>query len=142
MITLSQRLLAQIRQVAIELPTPMLYSVIQVLTTDRSNCGGQSLKVKLMQQLPKAQLRTVVANLFETWQVEAMHLDSKAIATALATAAHCNTSSRQELSVELVWTGPLPEITPLPSNGSGALAVNSVSKARDNNCQFCCLQDT
>lgn len=113
MTTLSQQLLAQIRQVATELPTPILHSVIRVLTTDESNCCDQSLKVKLLQHLPKAHLRSVVADLIETWQAEGMHLDSKAIATALATAAHCDTSLRQELSVELVWTGPNPKVTPL-----------------------------
>jgi phosphatidylserine/phosphatidylglycerophosphate/cardiolipin synthase-like enzyme len=108
----SQRLLAQIRRVAQELPTPTLNSAIEVLMKSESQ-SLQSLKTKLLSGLPKASWRSVVAELIEIWQVEARHLDGNAIATALATAAHCETASRQELSAQLVWTGPNPEGMPL-----------------------------
>ena len=113
MTILSQRLLTQIRRVAIELPTPMLQKVIKLLTAGESERCDESLKAKLLQQLPKPSLRNVVADLIGAWQAESIHLDGFAIATTLATAAHCDTSSRQELSVELVWTGPNPEGMPL-----------------------------
>ena len=71
------------------------------------------LKAKLLQYLPKLTWRNVVADLVDVWHTEAGHLDARALATALATAAHCETASRQELSVELVWTGPNPEGVPL-----------------------------
>jgi hypothetical protein len=108
----SERLLAQIRRVAQELPTPTLSTAIEVLMKSESQ-SSQSLKAKLLSGLPKASWRSVVAELIEIWQVEATHLDGKAIASALATAAHCETASRQELSAQLVWTGPNPEGTPL-----------------------------
>lgn len=112
MTVFSQRLLAQIRRVAQELPTPTLSTAIAVLMKSDSQ-SSQSLEIKLFSGLPKASWRSVVAELIEIWQVEARHLDGKAIATALATAAHCETALRQELSVQLVWTGPNPEGTPL-----------------------------
>lgn len=108
----SERLLAQIRRVARELPTPTLSTAIGVLMKSESPSFG-SLKAKLLSGLPKATWRSVVTELIEIWQVEARYLDGFAIATALATAAHCETASRQELSAQLVWTGPNPEGTPL-----------------------------
>lgn len=112
MTVFSQRLLAQIRRVARELPTPTLNSAIAVLMK-HENPSFESLKTQLLSGLPKASWRRVVAELIEFWQVEARHLDGDAIATALATAAHCETASRQELSAQLVWSGPNPKGTPL-----------------------------
>ncbi len=112
MTVFSQRLLAQIRRVARELPTPTLNSAIAVLMK-HENPSFESLKTQLLSGLPKASWRRVVAELIELWQVEARHLDGDAIATALATAAHCETASRQELSAQLVWSGPNPKGTPL-----------------------------
>lgn len=127
MTVFSQRLLAQIRRVAQELPTPTLSTAIALLMKSDSQ-SLQSLKAKLLSGLPKASWRSVVAELIEIWQVEARHLDGNAIATALATAAHCETASRQELSAQLVWTGPNPEGTPLRRTDQTLLQMIRESK--------------
>lgn len=111
MTALSRQLLQKIRRVATEFPTPILDSVIRVLSSE--NTWSNALTAKLLHQLPKASLRELLVDLIETWQHQASHLSSKAIASSLATADYCNREAKQELSLELVWTGPNPGLTPL-----------------------------
>ncbi|MBW4663995.1 MAG: hypothetical protein KME01_07320 [Chroococcus sp. CMT-3BRIN-NPC107] len=40
-------------------------------------------------------------------------MSGNAIASSLVTADYCHQQARQELSLELIWTGPNPELTPL-----------------------------
>ncbi len=110
--TFSPRLLEQIHQVAQEIPTSILESLIRVLLT--VNLGDLlQVKHKLLQILPKASWRQATSNLIDIWQAEASGLGREAIALALSTATHCQTKIRQELSAELVWTGPNPASLPL-----------------------------
>lgn len=111
MTVFSLQLLQKIRRVAIEFPTPVLDLTIAVLATD--NNWNDSLTAKLLHQLPKASLRSLIVDLIETWQREASHLSGNAIASSLATANYCNQEAKQESSLELVWTGPNPEFAPL-----------------------------
>jgi len=108
--TFSPKLLAQIYQVVQEVPASTLDSLIQVLTS--VDLSLSKLKHEL-QMLPRASWRQVTSNLIDTWQEESTLLEGKAIAIALATTAHCQTRLQQELSAELVWTGPNPESLPL-----------------------------
>jgi len=110
--TLSPNLLEQVRHVAQEVPALTLNSLIDTLTTLDWGEPSQG-KSKLLQLLPKASWRQAVSHLVDRWQAEASELDGKAIAIALSTAAHCQAKLRQELSAELVWTGPNPASLPL-----------------------------
>jgi phosphatidylserine/phosphatidylglycerophosphate/cardiolipin synthase-like enzyme len=74
---------------------------------------SSQVKQKLLQILPRASWRQVTKTLMEVWLMEADGLDGEAIAIALSSAAHCQAKLRQELSTELVWTGPNPESLPL-----------------------------
>lgn len=111
MAVFSHQLLQKIRRVATEFPTPILDSVVEFLSIE--DTWSDSLTAKLLHQLPKASLRVLLVDLLETWQLEANHLSSKAIASSLATANYCNREAKKELSLELVWTGPNPGLTPL-----------------------------
>lgn len=112
MTTFSFNLLEQIRRVVQEVPASTLDALIQVLMTMNQ---GELSKTKhhLLQLLPRAAWRQEFNHLIEIWQTETSELDGKAIAIALSTAIHCQTQVRQDLSVELVWTGPNPESLPL-----------------------------
>lgn len=112
MSVLSQKLLQKIRRVAVEFPTPILDLVIAALSSEKASWSA-SLTARLLHQLPKASLRVLLGDLIETWQFEASHLSSNAIASSLATADYCAKEAKQELSLELVWTGPNPGLTPL-----------------------------
>ena len=109
----SQKFLEQVRQVVSQVPQPALESIIRLLETESGQSDHSILNNRLRQLLPNANWRKVTANLIDLWQAEAQHLEGSAIALALATAAYCQASSRQELSTELVWTGPNPDSLPL-----------------------------
>jgi phosphatidylserine/phosphatidylglycerophosphate/cardiolipin synthase-like enzyme len=110
--TFSSKLLEQVRQVTQEVPTSTLDSLIKVLMAVEQSEPFQ-MKPKLLQLLPRGSWRQVVSDLVDVWQAEASELDGKAMAIALSTAAHCQTKLHQELSAELVWTGPNPASLPL-----------------------------
>jgi phosphatidylserine/phosphatidylglycerophosphate/cardiolipin synthase-like enzyme len=110
--TFSPKLLEHIRQVTQEVPTSTLDSLVKVLMA-AEQCGPSQMKPKLLQLLPRGSWRQVVSNLVDVWQVEVGELDGKAMAIALSTAAHCQAKLHQELSAELVWTGPNPASLPL-----------------------------
>lgn len=112
MALLSAKLLEQLHQIAREVPASTLDAVMRVLMT--VSFGDLStLKHRLLPLLPRASWRQLTSDLVDVWQTEATLLDGNAIATALATAAHCQNRLQQELSAELVWTGPNPEALPL-----------------------------
>jgi phosphatidylserine/phosphatidylglycerophosphate/cardiolipin synthase-like enzyme len=107
---LSPTLLAYIRTCAKQLPSSVLETVIGLLTTKQYD---EALKTTVLTQLPNPNFRRVVANLLDAWSMEASDLDGSAMSTALMTAAYCEQAVREELSVELVWTGPNLERTKL-----------------------------
>ncbi|MFL9458481.1 MULTISPECIES: DISARM system phospholipase D-like protein DrmC [Nostocales] len=114
---LSPPLLAQIRTCAKQLPRPVLETLIELLATGDS----KTLKASVLTQLPNPNFRRVVADLLDAWSREGSHVDGSAmpaaggyaIAAALMSAAYCEQAAREELSVELVWTGPSLEGTRL-----------------------------
>jgi phosphatidylserine/phosphatidylglycerophosphate/cardiolipin synthase-like enzyme len=110
--TFSPKLLEQVRQVTQEVPTSTLDSLIKVLMAAEW-CEPSQMKPKLLQLLPRGSWRQAVSNLVDVWQAEANELDGTAMAIALSTAAHCQAKLHQELSAELVWTGPNPASLPL-----------------------------
>lgn len=105
---LSPQLLTQIRKVAQELPPAMLKTLIEDLTGTDMGTNGNGLSKQLCQKLPNTHWRQGVIDLLSIWQA-----DSFSLAAALSAAAHCETESRRELSLELVWTGPNPQESPL-----------------------------
>lgn len=106
-------LLAQIRTCAKQLPSPVLEAVIDLLRNSAAKYCNFELKASILKQLPNANFRRLVGELLETWCREAVYLDSTVIAAALSTASYCEVAAQDELSVELVWTGPATEGTPL-----------------------------
>ena len=110
--TFSSNLLEQIRCVAQEIPASTLDALIRVLMTVKQG-ELQKMKHNLLQLIPRASWRQVFNHLIEVWQTETNELDGGAIAIALSTAAYHQAQLRQELSVELVWTGPNPDSLPL-----------------------------
>lgn len=127
MTTFSSKLLEHIRQVTQEVPTSSLDSLIKVLMTAEQGEPFQ-IKSKLLQLLPRGSWRQAVSNLVDVWQVEAGELDGKAMAIALSTAAHCQAKLRQELSAELVWTGPNPASLPLRRTDQALLQLIRVAQ--------------
>jgi len=109
---LSPELLTQIRKVAQALPPAMLKTVIEYLTEANVKCDEGSLGKQVCQKLPNSHWRQDIIDLLALWQAH-HHSNFFALATVLSVAAYCETESRQELSLELVWTGPNPQESPL-----------------------------
>lgn len=91
----------------------MLVTVIENLTSIDMGIQGYGVSQQLCQALPNTQWRQDVLDLLSLWQAEYPAAGLFALTTALAAAAHCEAESRRELSLELVWTGPNPQSTPL-----------------------------
>jgi phosphatidylserine/phosphatidylglycerophosphate/cardiolipin synthase-like enzyme len=123
---LSPPLLAQIRKVAQELPPTILAVLVEWLS--QSAIKPNSWQDELCQRLPNTQWRQEVINLLELWQTEGASTNGFGLAAALSAAAHCETAYRQELAVELVWTGPNPGGTPLRRTDQALLQLIQLAK--------------
>lgn len=94
---MSPRLLTQICQVARVLPLATLTQVANQLSDDHD---------QLLRQLPQATWRQAVIDLLHVWRSEGQAVTKDAIAAALLSAHHCIQQNQQDLSLEVVWTGP------------------------------------
>lgn len=112
MTLLSPQLLTQIRKVVQELPPPALKTVVEELSKLSGDADGSEIHQRLCHQLPNTHWRQEIHDLLALWQSEQSPCDSNALAAALSAASHCEIKTRQESSLELVWTGPNPEETP------------------------------
>jgi phosphatidylserine/phosphatidylglycerophosphate/cardiolipin synthase-like enzyme len=103
----SEVLLAQVRHIACHLPEERLQAVIEVMRQD--NLSVTSLQSHLTQLLPKSSWRQMLNTLLTTWAAAQERPPLSTIAAMLTTAAYCQQQFQQELSLEFVWTGPLPD---------------------------------
>jgi phosphatidylserine/phosphatidylglycerophosphate/cardiolipin synthase-like enzyme len=126
--TFPPQLLEQIRQVAQTIPASTLESLIRVLMTVVELNEPSKVRHKLLQLLPKSHWRQCVSQLIDVWKTTADGVEGKAIAIALATAAHTQSQLHQELSAELVWTGPNPEALPLRRTDQALLQLIRAAK--------------
>jgi phosphatidylserine/phosphatidylglycerophosphate/cardiolipin synthase-like enzyme len=99
----SESLLEQIHRVAQHLPAEKLQAIIQAMQQENSSPNS------LTRLLPKSDWRETIAKLLEVWSNEANPPTLATVAAMLSTAAHCRQRFEQELSLEFVWTGPIPE---------------------------------
>ena len=99
----SESLLEQIHHVAQHLPEEKLQAIIQEMQQENSSPNS------LTRLLPKSDWRETIAKLLEVWSNEANPPTLATVAAMLSTAAHCRQRFRAELSLEFVWTGPIPE---------------------------------
>ena len=99
----SESLLAQIHHVTQHLPSEKLQAIIQAMQQENSSPNS------LTRLLPKSDWRETIAKLLEVWSNEANPPTLATVAAMLSTAAHCRQQFQAELSLEFVWTGPIPE---------------------------------
>ena len=89
-------------------------SAIATLSSEISTLSSASPQQNaLLQQLPKPIWRQSLSELFSIWREDNAALSGEAIATALLCAHHCIAKSKEDLSVEVVWTGPEASTIPL-----------------------------
>jgi phosphatidylserine/phosphatidylglycerophosphate/cardiolipin synthase-like enzyme len=100
-------LLTQIRYVACNLPQEKLQSVIEMM--EQRDLSITALQNHLTQLLPKSSWRQMLTDLVEIWLAGPNGPPLSTIAAMLSTAAYCQQEFQRELSLEFVWTGPLPD---------------------------------
>jgi phosphatidylserine/phosphatidylglycerophosphate/cardiolipin synthase-like enzyme len=105
--SLSNTLLAQVRHIACNLPQEKLQSIIEIM--EQHDSSLVSLQNHLTQLLPKSSWRQMLTDLLEICVAAQKSPSLPTIAAMLSTAAYCQRQFQQELSLEFVWTGPLPE---------------------------------
>lgn len=103
---ISQSLLLEVRRVTRELPP----SVLASLSATLENAGGRvcdgALKAQLLRLTTNPQFRQHVKRLVDAWQADSAELTSTALAAALDATVYAERARRDEMTAELVWTGP------------------------------------
>lgn len=103
----SESLLNQIRHLAAYLPQEKLQALAQAM--QQSTLAPIAFANTLPQILPNPSWRQMTAELVSTCANENPALSLSTIAAMLLTSAYCQEQFQRELSLELLWTGPLPE---------------------------------
>jgi phosphatidylserine/phosphatidylglycerophosphate/cardiolipin synthase-like enzyme len=66
---------------------------------------------KILQGIPQQHWRDLVDSLLDLWRSQAAAVSPEAIALALLSAALASKRAREELQVDLIWTGPESQIS-------------------------------
>jgi phosphatidylserine/phosphatidylglycerophosphate/cardiolipin synthase-like enzyme len=121
------KLLAQIHFVVGFVPPSLLENLVDTLLNDAS-AFNQSLEHRILGQISIPKFRRPVAELLDLWAKENPDWNSSALATALMSSAYSVRQSRQEVDVELVWTGP--EVTTIPLRRTDRVLLQLIKEAR------------
>ncbi len=103
------RLLDELREVAEELPTGLLYLAAGALSNCRPG-DWEAVRRSVQHAVSQPEVRAVLGRLVDCWQVEAPELTPASVGLALEAAAHTVDHARRSQSLELVWTGPTSQI--------------------------------
>lgn len=109
---LRRRLLEQVRRLATDIPTSVVEDV--ALALERAPPGDwQAIRRRALGAVAHPYYRELAGGLVDVWTTDCPELPPQAVAVALQGVASALESARSEESVELVWTGPSPDATPL-----------------------------
>lgn len=122
----SAELLKEVRQVATELSPATVETLVRFL--DGSNGPDASLRQAVLGRVPTPGGRFLVGRLLEVWGRHDPPLPATALAAALAASAYCGRAAREELSVELVWTGPTEDV---PLRLTSQVLLQLIKEARE-----------
>jgi phosphatidylserine/phosphatidylglycerophosphate/cardiolipin synthase-like enzyme len=92
-------------RLASALPFALLDSLAAAIM-DCSVSDFPAAKTRLLQGVAHAEYRGLVAAFLDRWSSQAGSIPAPAVSLALLTAAHAERTERDEMSVEVVWTGP------------------------------------
>lgn len=124
---MTNQLLAKIHSVVCCLPPNVLESIVAILSND-SLTVNQHLKNRILSQISIPKFRRSVSELLDLWEEENSDLNSSSLATALMSSDYSVKQIRQELSVELVWTGP--EANRIPLRRTDRALLQLIEEAR------------
>lgn len=103
---MSSSLLAEIHRTARLLPSQVLKELTWQLSQVHA-AYSEALVSQLLQSVNNPRFRRPLQDLLTAWREDtALLWNSKELAAAIASSAHTVQAARQELAVELAWTGP------------------------------------
>lgn len=103
---MSLALLDAIRRSVDQLPVPVVNELTATLTAAHSRYDDWLVN-QILQRVSNPRLRRIISALLTAWRDQnPMGWDSRELAAAMISAAHVAQGYRQDLAVDLVWTGP------------------------------------
>src|SRR5438445_9760579 len=120
-------LVEEIRRAASELPLPLAESLAEAIEGLASPAAAGATAA-IQAAVPQAHYRAVAFRLLDAWGRQHAVTGGE-LAFALVTAARCADFARQELGLELVWTGPEVEAIPPRRTEQALLQVIDSAKA-------------
>lgn len=105
-------LLEKIHQAVVEIPPPILESLICALR-DSAESSHEQIRHAVLKPIPTPEFRDTINELLEAWRSEGHSFPPQSLALALASAAHSYQSVKKQTEIEIVWTGPTSGVIPL-----------------------------
>ncbi|MGE0128973.1 MAG: DISARM system phospholipase D-like protein DrmC [Blastocatellales bacterium] len=105
-------LLEKIHQAVVEIPPPVLESLIGALR-DSAESSYEQIRQTVLKPIPTPEFRDTINELLEAWRIENHLLTPQSLALALASAAHSYQTTKEQTAIEIVWTGPTTGVIPL-----------------------------
>jgi phosphatidylserine/phosphatidylglycerophosphate/cardiolipin synthase-like enzyme len=92
-------------RLADQLPYAVMIPLAEAIAK-QSRKDWPATEMAILNGLPTAGFRDAAADFLEQWKIKASRLTPETVAAAIMVAAHSEITHRQELSVEIAWTGP------------------------------------
>jgi phosphatidylserine/phosphatidylglycerophosphate/cardiolipin synthase-like enzyme len=105
-------------------------STIEALAAAILTSTERSLRAEISKRVPHHQHRDMALAFVDRWQSDANDVDGRTVAVALQSAALSEKTRRDSQSVEIVWTGPDFENSPLRRTEQAILQVLDAAKSR------------
>lgn len=105
-------------------------STVEAVATAILKSSELSLRAEISKQVAHHQHRDMALAFIERWKNEAQEVDGRTVAVALQSAALSEQTHRDSQSVELVWTGPDTDHSPLRRTEQAILQVLDSAKTR------------
>lgn len=121
--------LGRITDVANGTPEIVIEPVCRALETLDPGAGVETVLASI-HSIPHPELRHDMEVLVEQWMRDRPEIDPKNVAWALRAAAFADARRRRGMNLELVWTGPAPELGTLRRTEQALLEVIETAKDR------------
>jgi phosphatidylserine/phosphatidylglycerophosphate/cardiolipin synthase-like enzyme len=105
-------LLEKIHQAVVEIPPPILESLICALR-DSAVSSHEQIRHAVLKPIPTPEFRDAINDLLEAWRSEDHLFPPQSLALAIASAAHSYQTTKEQTEIEIVWTGPTTGVIPL-----------------------------
>ncbi len=121
-------LLTAIYRAAVLLP-PVVLEELATMLSQTDEPYNDALANKLLSSLSNLQFRRAASDVLKAWKSDQGCWSSRAIAAALLSATYTSSTIRENLAVELVWTGP--ESTSIPIRRTDQVLLQLIRECKE-----------